>query len=111
MNATNNRLESLNGKFNQISKKYSSLNCFLEQFVVILPVLRDERSYIAVYSYQKVQVTPYALNSPEAGYTNLLTSYASDFVQQQLNLPEETSYEFDPDIRNPGTYNTNTRSK
>ena len=57
-NSTNNRLESLNGKLKQVVPKFSSLEHFIEQFFVILPVLRNERCYKAVVSYQNVRVVP-----------------------------------------------------
>ena len=65
LNATNNRLESLNGKLKQVISKFSSMEDFIKQFFVVLAVLRNERSYRAVYSYQKARVLPYAADSPE----------------------------------------------
>ena len=108
LNATNNRLESINGKLKQVITKYSSLEFFIEQFSIILPVLRSERTYKAVYSYQKVKVVPHALNSPEAQYSQLLTSYATSFTLQQLVLARDIAYEFTPVVGEHGIFNTST---
>lgn len=108
LNNTNNRLESINGKLKQVVSKFSSLEFFIEQFFVILPVLRNERSYKAVYSYQKTPVVPYDVNSPEGAYTSFLTKYASSFVLHQLQLFSNTTYAFTPDVMNPDTYHTTT---
>ena len=93
-NSTNNRLESLNGKLKQVVPKFSSLEHFIEQFFVILPVLRNERCYKAVVSYQNVRVVPHGPDSPKAAYTTFLSSYASSFVLQQIELSETVTYEF-----------------
>ena len=94
LNSTNNRLESLNGKLKQVVSKVSSLQHFIEQFVVILPVLRNERCYKAVVSYKNVRVVPHGPDSPQAAYTTLLTSYASSFVLQHIELSETVTYEY-----------------
>ena len=108
LNSTNNRLESLNGKLKQVISKFSSLEHFIEQFFIILPVLRNERSYKAVVSYQKVRVVAHALNSPQAAYTTLLTSYASSFVLHQIELSENGTYEFHQHAGNNTTYYVQT---
>ena len=104
---TNNRLESINGKLKQVITKYSFLVYFIEQFFIILPVLRNKRNYKTVYSYQKVKVVSHNnndINSPEAQYTDLITSYTSNFVLKQLTLSETDVYEFVPIIGNAGIF-------
>ena len=83
-NSTNNRLESLNGKLKQVVPKFSSLEHFIEQFFVILPVLRNERCYKAVVSYQNVRVVPHGPDSPQAAYTTLLF-FIRFFVRSTAN--------------------------
>ena len=104
LNATNNKLESINGKLKQVVSKFSSLECFIEQFFVILPVLRNERSYKAIVSYQKKPVIPYLPNSPEASFSDLLTGYAANYVLHQLNLVTETTYNFSRDALNRDSF-------
>ena len=94
MNSTNNRLKSINGKLKQVVSKFSSLEQFIDQFFIILSVLRRERNYKAVVSYQKVRCNPHVPSSPQAAYSNLLTSYASSFVFKQIDLSMEHEYEY-----------------
>ena len=86
LNRTNNRLESLNGKLKQVITKNSSLEQFIKEFFVVLSVMRKERSYRAVYPTQKKQVQTFPPNSPEVAYINLLTSYASNYVLNQMEI-------------------------
>ena len=106
LNTTNNRLESINGKLKQVITKYSSLEFFIEQFFIILPVLRNERNYKTIYSYQKVKVVPYNINSPKGQYSDLLTAYATTYVLEQLDLSEKLQYEFVNE--NAGVFRTET---
>ena len=103
MNSTNNRLESINGKLKQVIDKYSSLEFFIDNFFVILPVLRNQRNYTGAYQGQKQPVRPFAPNSPESLYTSLLTPYASSFVLKQLEIYANTTYDFTPSTI-PGVY-------
>ena len=57
LNRTNNRLESLNGKLKQVIGRHSSLETFIREFFMVLSVLRNERSYKALYSTQKQSFT------------------------------------------------------
>ena len=92
LNATNNRLESLNGKLKQVISKYSSIEDFIKQFFIVLAVMRNERSYKTVYSYQKVRVLPYAVDSPETAYINLLTGFSSTYVLNQPQISYTHTY-------------------
>ena len=86
LNRTNNRLESLNGKLKQVITKHSSLENFINEFFIILSVMRNERGYRAVYNTQKKKVQIYPPKSPEAAYTKLLTAYATGYVLHQLKI-------------------------
>ena len=86
LNRTNNRLESLNGKLKQVITKHSSLENFINEFFIILSVMRNERGYRAVYNMQKKKVQIYPPQSPEAAYVKLLTAYASGYVLHQLKI-------------------------
>ena len=98
LNSTNNRLESINGKLKHVIDRNSSLEYFTENFFAVLSVLRNERTFKTVYSYQKVKVVPHSINSPEAQYTALLTYYASRYTLQQLKIAREHVYEFTEEI-------------
>lgn len=89
LNSTNNRLESINGKLKQVISKNSSLEEFVIHFFIILGALRTERDHKAAIMFQKVRVNPFPEDSPESKYAQLLTSYASKFVLQQLSLVEK----------------------
>ena len=89
LNTTNNRLESVNGKLKQVITKRSSLEDFINHFFIILGALRTERDHKAAIMFQKVKVYPFAADSPEMEYSKLLTSYASQFVLQQMKLVEK----------------------
>lgn len=86
LNATNNRLESINGKLKQVINRNSSLEDFISSFFTILTALRTERDHKAAVMFQKVKVVPYDQGSPESEYSKLLTSYASSFVIKQIQL-------------------------
>ena len=66
LNRTNNRLESLNGKLKQVIKKYSSLENFIKEFFIAVSVVRNERSYLAVFHTQKKRVVAFPPHSPKA---------------------------------------------
>ena len=89
LNSTNNRLESVNGKLKQVITRHSSLEEFIEHFFIILTALRTERDHKAALIFQKVKVSPYSADSPEAQYSQLLTPYAYKFVQKQLALVDK----------------------
>ena len=108
LNSTNNRLEAINGKLKHLIDRNSSLEYFTESFFAILSVLRNERSYKTVYSYQKVKVVPHAINSPEAQYSDLLTSYASGYTLQQLKIARDHVYEFTEEAGSVGNFTTST---
>ena len=80
LNFTNNRLESLK---KQVIDCYSTLKDFFEKFFVILSTLRIERDHKVA---MMMQVNRFSSESPEYLYSNYLTSYASQFVLNQLSL-------------------------
>lgn len=86
LNSTNNRLESINGKLKQVINRHSSLEQFVSNFFVILSALRSERDHKAAIMFQKVKVYRYDDGSPEKLYSQLLTSYASAYVNKQIML-------------------------
>ena len=86
MNSTNNRLESLNQKLKSVINKYSSLEKFFEHFFSCISVLRRERDHKAASLVQKHQVVEHLKNSAEERFCSQLTSYASEYVLQQLSL-------------------------
>ena len=88
----------------QVITKYSSLQYFIEQFFIILPVLWNEWNYRIVYSYQKVKVVSHNINSPGAQYTELLSSYAWNFFLTELTLAEKDIYKFVPIVGNAGIF-------
>ena len=89
MNATNNRLESINGKLKQVISRHSSLEDFVDKFFVILTTLRTERDHKAALTFQKVKVQRFEQGSPENEYSKVLTDYASSFVIKQLQLAKK----------------------
>ena len=91
LNATNNRLESINGKLKQVISCHSSLEEFVSRFFVILTPLRTERDHKAAIMFQKGKVQPYEQGSPESEYSKFLTTYASTFVMKQLKLASRVS--------------------
>ena len=105
-NATNNRLECLNGKLKSVINLYSSMEDFIKQFFIIIECLRDERSNDAAYSCQKEPVLPYAAHSPESAYLNLLTRYSSNYVIQQMQIAYEHPCQWG--MGNAGTYQLQT---
>ncbi len=56
LNGTNNRLESLNAKVKSVISRYSSLEEFVENFFVVIRVLRSEQDHKASLAFQKVPV-------------------------------------------------------
>ena len=89
LNATNNRLESINGKLKQVISRHSSLEDFVDKFFVILTTLRTERDHKAALTFQKVKVQRFEQGSPENEYSKVLTDYASSFVIKQLQLAKK----------------------
>ena len=86
LNFTNNRLESINGKFKQVT---AHLKSSLTVFFIILTALRTERDHKAALMLQKVKVIPFSEDSPECQYSNLLTTYAADYVLKQMKMTEK----------------------
>ena len=80
LNMSSNHLESINGKLRQVTSHNSSLYDFFEKFFVILQTSRTERDHKAALTFQKTKVFSYQKNSAEMQYSELLTSYASCFI-------------------------------
>ena len=59
------------------------------KFFVILTSLRTERDHRAALQFQKVKVRPFSSSTPEAEYSELLTSYALAYVVKQISLIEK----------------------
>ena len=86
LNATNNRLESINGKLKQVINYHSTLEDFIDKFFVILTALRTERDHQAAVQFQKVKVHAFQEGSAELQYSTLLTCYAATYVLKQYEL-------------------------
>ena len=86
LNATNNRLESINGKLKQVINYHSTLEDFIDKFFVILTALRTERDHRATVQFQKVKVHAFQEGSAELRYSTLLTCYAVTYVLEQYEL-------------------------
>ena len=89
--STNNRLESINGKLKQVINHHSSLEDFVDNFLVILTALRTNRDYKATLMFQKVKVkvSSFVSDSPESEYSKLLTSYSCPVVIKQIELADK----------------------
>ena len=83
LNATNNRLESINGKLKQVINYHSTLEDFIDNFFV---ALRTERDHRAAVQFQKVKVHAFQEGSAELQYSTLLTCYAATYVLKQYEL-------------------------
>lgn len=92
LNSTNNRLESLNGKLKQVIKRYSTLEEFVTNLLIVITSLRTERDHKAALLYQKKKITSFPDGSPEAMYSAFLTSYAFEFVLKQLQLVNKVTF-------------------
>ena len=90
-NATNNRLESFNGKLKSVIKFYSPLSDSIEGFFTVLSALRNERDNIAANSFLKQTVTTFSAGSPEYLYQKTLTDYGSNLVLKQLGAVPKMS--------------------
>ena len=90
LNTTNNRLESLNAKLKSVVSKYSSLEAFIENFFLIIRVLRAERDHKAALVVQKVPVIYHSTNEKFlVKYLEYLTEYAFKFVKKQTELKDK----------------------
>ena len=94
LNATNNRLEAINGKLKQVITRSTTMEVFIDEFFVILPCLRELRNYQTMYAYQKVPVIPHNISTPRGQYAALLTPYARSFMFQQIDIAESQVYEY-----------------
>ena len=86
-NNTNNRLESLNSKLKSVISRYSSLEEFIDNFYLVLQVLRSERDHKASLTVQKVPVIFHSTcDSSSIEYMTYLTPYAYKFIAKQMSL-------------------------
>ena len=85
LNATNNRLECINGKLKQVINHHSTLEDFISKFFIILSALRTERDHKTAVMFQKVKVLPFQQGTAEFEYTQYLTSYAAGLCLSNLN--------------------------
>lgn len=87
LNNTNNRLECINQKLKSVFPRYSSLEKFIDNFFVILRVLRSEREHRAALTVQKIPVVFHtSFSEGTLKYMNYLTPYGYQFVAKQLDL-------------------------
>ena len=84
LNTTNNRVESFNGELKSVIERYSSLEELLLGLFITLYATRNERNHKAAINYQKRKVLKYLPGSIQEQYPTLLTSYAAEFVTEQI---------------------------
>ena len=90
LNGTNNRLECINAKLKSVISRYCSLEEFVDNFFLILRVLRSERDHKAALFAQKVPVVFHNKVDPASmSYMQYLTPYAYKFVEKQIQLKEK----------------------
>ena len=83
---TNNRLESINAKVKSVCSKYASLSTFFNQFFAVLSCLRNERDHVTLMAMVKKRAGKFVPESPKQQFAEILTPYALDFVEKQLNF-------------------------
>lgn len=87
-NATNNRLESINGKLKSVINRYSSLEDFIKHFFALINSVRAgndvKNSQMLIKNSRNFDE-----GSPEFSYNNLLTSFAFEKVKNQINLSKD----------------------
>ena len=99
LNSTNNRLESLNAKLKSVIARYSTLEEFVDNFFLILRVLRSERDYKASKIVQKVPVAFHSTtDSASLSYMQYLTPYAYNFLAKQMSLRDKIKLTHDGEI-------------
>uniref|UniRef100_A0A7M5WUR1 SWIM-type domain-containing protein n=1 Tax=Clytia hemisphaerica TaxID=252671 RepID=A0A7M5WUR1_9CNID len=89
LNSTNNRLESFNSKLKSLLGHRSSLNEFVRGFFTVLSAIRSERDKAAADEFLKSK-TLVPENTTVAAIRSHLTSYAADFVCQELAAVSKT---------------------
>ena len=88
--STNNRLECINGKLKSVISRYSSLENFVDNFFLILRVLRSERDHKAALIAQKIPVFSHTTtDKASVSYMQHFTPYAYKFVRNQIELFEK----------------------
>ncbi|KAH9382027.1 hypothetical protein HPB48_017248 [Haemaphysalis longicornis] len=83
-NSTNNRCESMNSKLKQLVERFSSLEMFVERFFALVTTQRKEKTHRAAVLQQKRTVIVGGDMASKL-YARLLTPYAFDRVQVELN--------------------------
>ena len=86
INATNNRLESINQKLKAVVSRHSSLLEFNEQLQSCLSSLRAERNHRAASIFQKRPVCFNNFKEHELQYYKKCTPFAFKHIQEQLTL-------------------------
>ena len=87
MNATNNRLESINQKLKAVVSRHSSLLEFNEQLQSCLSSLRAERNDRAASIFQKRPVCFNNFKEHELQYYKKCTTFAFKHIQEQPHSP------------------------
>ena len=83
LNGTNNRLECINAKLKSVISRYSTLEDFVDNFFLILRVLRSERDHKAALAAQKIPVVFHSkADDTSLSYMKHLTPYAYKFVEK-----------------------------
>ena len=82
---TNNRLKSTLSKLKNVCYIYASLLQFCSDFMLILNCLREEQNHYYMMAFLQRQTKFEHLTHYLQKYSQNLTPYASQFIQQQYN--------------------------
>lgn len=88
-NGTNNRIESINSKIKMVVTKFSTLEQFVDKFFKLLKSLRIEREVKTISQLYYVSNT--LLDSTATLYSDHLTKYAFELVQEQIKIFQENN--------------------
>lgn len=84
LNATNNRLESMNSKLKSVICKNSTLGEFFDKLFKLISTLENEKNHVSVQTMSKKVATFHSPNSAEYLYFELLTRAPAEYVEKQL---------------------------
>ena len=96
MNRTNNRVESINQKLKMVISRYSGITQFFQDLMKCLSSLEIERDHRAVEVIAKRSVFD-SSNPVLNKYMSLLTPYAFQYLQDQLNYSKKVKFVRDID--------------
>jgi len=97
MNQTNNRLESINGKLKAVITRYSGMVQFFNDLMQCIKSLKLERDHRALQVTMKRRVYSFTAESVLGKYSTVLTPYAFEFVNNQLQYSQKVTVRDDID--------------